>query len=86
MPRPHPPLDAQRRTDHGQDGRISWPSATRLQIAVDDPPRFAQNARTEAERLAPYRRVRDEIREFIATLPEGLTGGATDYTLNKEET
>jgi arsenate reductase len=46
--------------------------------SFDDPPRLAQNARTEAERLAPYRRVRDEIREFIATLPEGLTGNKED--------
>ena len=28
--------------------------------------------RTEEERLAPYRRVRDEIREFVLGLPESL--------------
>jgi arsenate reductase len=39
----------------------------------DDPPRLAQGAASEAERLAPYRRVRDEIREFIQSLPELLT-------------
>jgi arsenate reductase len=40
--------------------------------AFDDPPRLAQQATSEAERLAPYRRVRDEIRAFVATLPESL--------------
>ncbi len=38
----------------------------------DDPPRLAAGAKSEAERLAPYRRVRDEIREFVRSLPEAL--------------
>ncbi len=38
----------------------------------DDPPHLAKGAATEAERLAPYRRVRDEIREFVQSLPELL--------------
>ena len=39
----------------------------------DDPPRLAEHARTEHERLKPYRRVRDEIRSFMASFPERLT-------------
>jgi len=35
----------------------------------DDPPRLAENAATEKEALVHYRRVRDEIREFIRDLP-----------------
>ncbi len=35
----------------------------------DDPPSLAAGALTEEERLAPYRRVRDEIREFVQRLP-----------------
>jgi len=31
---------------------------------------------TEEEALAHYRRVRDEIRQFIATLPDALLRGA----------
>jgi len=31
----------------------------------DDPPALARDARTEEETLAPYRRVRDEIRDFV---------------------
>lgn len=38
----------------------------------EDPPRLAKGAKTEAEALDHYRRVRDEIKAFIATLPEGL--------------
>lgn len=40
--------------------------------SFDDPPRLAANAATEAERLAPYRRVRDEIRAYVETLPKSL--------------
>jgi arsenate reductase len=31
----------------------------------DDPPALARDARTEEEALAPYRRVRDEIRAYV---------------------
>lgn len=43
-----------------------------LHQPFDDPPRLAADAATEEEALAPYRRVRDEIRVFIETLPENL--------------
>jgi len=39
----------------------------------DDPPRLAADAETEDEALLHYRRVRDEIRDFITILPEGLS-------------
>jgi arsenate reductase len=34
----------------------------------DDPPKLAENARTEDEALDHFRRVRDEIRAFVLTL------------------
>lgn len=37
-----------------------------------DPPRRAANAATEEEALQHYRRVRDEIRDFVTTLPDIL--------------
>ena len=37
-----------------------------------DPPKLAQAAKTDEEALDHYRKVRDEIRAFIETLPEGL--------------
>lgn len=43
-----------------------------IHVSFDDPPRLAADAKTEAERLAPYRRVRDELRVFAETLPETL--------------
>lgn len=43
-----------------------------VHVGFDDPPKLAKNARTEEEALAHYRRVRDEIRAFIETLPDGL--------------
>ena len=38
----------------------------------DDPPQLAANATSEEEALAHYRRVRDEIRDFVLTLPGSL--------------
>ena len=42
----------------------------------DDPPKLARLAKTEDERLAPYRRVRDEIKAYVTTLPRALTDRA----------
>jgi arsenate reductase len=41
-------------------------------VGFDDPPALAEGAATEDEALAPYRRVRDEVRAFVETLPGGL--------------
>lgn len=38
----------------------------------DDPPQLALHAKTDEEKLAYYRRVRDEIRQFIESFPEAL--------------
>jgi arsenate reductase len=43
-----------------------------VHVGFDDPPRLAANAKTEEDRLAPYRRVRDEIRAFVERLPAAL--------------
>jgi arsenate reductase len=42
--------------------------------AFDDPPRLAREAANEEEGLEHYRRVRDEIRDYVAALPQLLTG------------
>lgn len=44
----------------------------RFHVSFDDPPRLAKNARSEEEALFHYRRVRDEIRAFVDSLPEVL--------------
>jgi len=41
-------------------------------VGFDDPPSLAREAKSEEEVLACYRRVRDEIRKFVETLPESL--------------
>ena len=50
-----------------------FPNAVlRLHVSFDDPPRLAASAATEDEALSHYRRVRDEIRDFVAKLPEAI--------------
>lgn len=44
-----------------------------IRAPFDDPPALARGARTKEEEMAPYRRVRDEIRRFVERLPELLT-------------
>ena len=56
---------------HAHETCPVFPSDARVvHVGFDDPPRLAQGATTEAEALPHYRRVRDEIRAFIETLPQ----------------
>ncbi|MCG3128621.1 MAG: Protein ArsC [Phycisphaerae bacterium] len=48
-----------------------------LHVGFDDPPRFAKGATTDDEALPHYRRVRDEIRRFVETLPQAFFGDST---------
>jgi arsenate reductase len=43
-----------------------------VHVGFDDPPALAGTAKTPEEALQHYRRVRDEIRAFVTTLPEAL--------------
>lgn len=43
-----------------------------IHVGFEDPPRLARGARNEEEALDHYRRVRDEIRAFIASFPNPL--------------
>jgi arsenate reductase len=43
-----------------------------IHVGFDDPPRLAKEAKTEQEAMDCYRRVRDEIRVFVETLPGNL--------------
>jgi arsenate reductase (thioredoxin) len=59
--------------DHARESCPVFPGRAKpVHVKFDDPPRLAADAKTEAERLAPYRRVRDEIRAFVETLPASL--------------
>ncbi|TWT89642.1 Arsenate-mycothiol transferase ArsC2 [Pseudobythopirellula maris] len=52
-------------------------SARVVHHPFDDPPKLAREAAgegaSEEEQLAPYRRVRDEIRDYVAALPAALS-------------
>jgi arsenate reductase len=50
-----------------------FPGRTRVvHAAFDDPPRLAKQAGNEQEAFNQYRRVRDEIRRFVESLPDSL--------------
>ncbi len=53
-----------------------FPGKTKtIHVGFDDPPRLAKQAANEQEVLKIYRRVRDEIRDFVSRLPESLKAG-----------
>ncbi len=43
-----------------------------VHVGFDDPPKLAKSAASEDQALGHYRRVRDEIRDFVKTKLEGL--------------
>ena len=55
--------------DHANESCPVFPGdVRRMHVGFDDPPRLASAANSDDEALGHYRRVRDEIREFVATL------------------
>ena len=59
--------------DHAREICPYFPGAHKiLHKGFEDPPVLARKARTEEEALGHYRRIRDEIREFVSNLPEFL--------------
>ncbi len=58
---------------HADETCPTFPGGTKVvHVGFDDPPKLAQAAATEAEAMDCYRRARDEIRAYVATLPESL--------------
>jgi len=59
--------------DHAHESCPLFPGKTKVvHVGFDDPPRLSHDAKTEEEALDHYRRVRDEIRTFVETLPGRL--------------
>ena len=59
--------------DNARESCPYFPAKTKLiHRGFDDPPRVAEGVVNEEEAMASYRRVRDEIKAFVETLPEGL--------------
>ncbi len=44
-----------------------------VHVGFEDPPKLARDAKSEDEALSHFRRVRDEIRDFVADLPANLS-------------
>ncbi len=61
--------------DHAKEQCPFFPGKVRrVHVSFDDPPTLAAAAQSEEEALEHYRRVRDEIRAFVESLPERLEG------------
>ena len=59
--------------DNARESCPMFPGKAQIvHVGFDDPPRLAKATNTEEEALDAYRRVRDEIRRFIETLPQSL--------------
>jgi arsenate reductase len=59
--------------DHAHESCPLFPRKTKVvHVGFDDPPRLAREAKTDEEKWDCYRRVRNEIRAFVETLPEAL--------------
>jgi arsenate reductase (thioredoxin) len=60
--------------DSARESCPYFPAKTKLiHKGFDDPPKLAEDAKNEEEAMVHYRRVRDEIRKFVETLPEQLS-------------
>jgi arsenate reductase len=58
---------------HAQETCPFFPGAVRrVHRGFDDPPSICSGMTDESEILAVYRRVRDEIRDFVQSLPDSL--------------
>jgi len=59
--------------DHAHESCPLFPGRTRvIHVGFDDPPRLAKEAKSEQEALNCYRKVRDEIRRFVESMPDRL--------------
>ncbi len=56
------------------------PGVRTVHVGFDDPPRLAKAVKSDEEAMPHYRRVRDEIRAFIETLPGAIAPMGTPNT------
>jgi arsenate reductase len=63
---------------HAPESCPVFPAGARaIHVGFDDPPALARQAGSEDDALEHYRRVRDEIRAFVESLPEALDDRAS---------
>lgn len=61
--------------DSAREACPVFPATARvIHQSFDDPPRLALGATSDDQALPHYRRVRDEIKEFVQRLPDVLQG------------
>jgi len=74
---------------HAHETCPYFPGKT-IHRGFDDPPKLAESEASEEEKLKHYRRVRDEIRTFVAELPDNLEhlykAGQDESCLRKDST
>lgn len=65
---------------HANETCPAWlgKKTTMVHVGFDDPPKLAKTAKSPEEALRCYRRVRDEIRAFVATLPESVMAASAE--------
>lgn len=62
--------------DNARESCPYFPARTKLiHRGFEDPPKLSESAGNEEEAMAHYRRIRDEIKAFVESLPEGLNAG-----------
>ncbi len=60
--------------DHAHESCPVFSGDTKVvHVSFEDPPKLAERAENEEEALNCYRKVRDEIKEFVTKMPENLT-------------
>lgn len=70
---------------HANEHCPVFPGAAKVvHVGFEDPPRLTKDLPDGEEKLAVYRRVRDEIRDFVKTLPEGLAAKSLKGTPDHE--
>ncbi|MBN2132834.1 MAG: arsenite methyltransferase [Sedimentisphaerales bacterium] len=72
---------------HAHESCPVFPGDTQVvHVGFDDPPQLAAEAKSEEEKLDCYRRVRDEIKAFIETLPKTLREQTWSTTMPEDST
>jgi arsenate reductase len=65
---------------HARETCPVFPGAVKkVHVEFDDPPYLTQGMADGDEKLAVYRRVRDEIRRFVSTLPDAFNSAEDSY-------
>ena len=71
---------------HANEHCPIFPGKTKMaHVGFEDPPKLTGHLPDGEEKLAVYRRVRDEIRRFVETLPGALTARNRNESMKKLE-